>query len=161
LAFDSKYHKGARLKPSRIFSHWEQVRSDLVATVAKFSQTELSFVVAQHSWPVGQIMLHIADCEDNWLHGVVQGEFEPWIFYSFSDYPTTAAILEVLNQARQRTIAFLDGLEESDLDNIYTLPGGGQVSLFWILWHVLEHEIHHRGELSLILGMLGHEGLDV
>ena len=87
------------MKPSRIFSHWDQVRSDLVATVIKFSQTELSYVPSQHSWPVGQIILHIADCEDNWLHGVVTAEFEPWIFYSFPDYPTSAAILEVLNQA--------------------------------------------------------------
>lgn len=149
------------MKPCRIFSHWEQVRSDLVATVGKFNQAELSFIVAQHSWPVGQIMLHIADCEDNWLHGVVQGEFEPWIFYSFSDYPTTKAILEVLDQARQRTIAFLDGLEEKALDKMYATPGGEEFRLNWILWHVLEHEIHHRGELSLILGMLGHEGLDV
>jgi uncharacterized damage-inducible protein DinB len=29
-----------------------------------------------------------------------------------------------------------------------------------MVWHVMEHEIHHRGELSLLLGMLGHEGLD-
>jgi uncharacterized damage-inducible protein DinB len=29
-----------------------------------------------------------------------------------------------------------------------------------MLWHVVEHEIHHRGELSLILGLLGREGLD-
>jgi uncharacterized damage-inducible protein DinB len=26
--------------------------------------------------------------------------------------------------------------------------------------HLLEHEIHHRSELSLILGMLGTDGLD-
>ena len=29
-----------------------------------------------------------------------------------------------------------------------------------MLWHVLEHEIHHRAELSLTLGLLGHEGLN-
>jgi len=29
-----------------------------------------------------------------------------------------------------------------------------------MLMHTLEHEIHHRGELSLILGLLGRKGLD-
>lgn len=153
--------KVTRMKPGRIFSHWAQVRSDLVATIYKFSQEELCFAVTRDSWPVGQIILHIADCEDNWLHGVVRGEYKPWIFYNFPDYPTTPDILEVLNQAGQRTVAFLDGLEESDLDKMYATPGGEQFSLDWILWHVLEHEIHHRGELSLILGILGREGLDV
>ena len=38
---------------------------------------------------------------------------------------------------------------------------GETFSLQWIIWHVLEHEIHHRGELSFILGTLGRTGLDV
>jgi len=29
-----------------------------------------------------------------------------------------------------------------------------------MLWHTIEHEIHHRGELSLTLGLLGRAGLD-
>jgi uncharacterized damage-inducible protein DinB len=29
-----------------------------------------------------------------------------------------------------------------------------------MILHVIEHEIHHRGELSLKLGLLDREGLD-
>ena len=29
----------------------------------------------------------------------------------------------------------------------------------WIVWHVLEHEIHHGGELSLALGGYGLQGI--
>lgn len=32
--------------------------------------------------------------------------------------------------------------------------------LIEMLGHIVEHEIHHRGELSLVLGMLGRPGLD-
>jgi uncharacterized damage-inducible protein DinB len=32
-------------------------------------------------------------------------------------------------------------------------------TLQWIIWHVLEHEIHHGGELSLALGAQGLEGV--
>lgn len=149
------------MKPRDLFAHWDQVRKDLVKTIQQFSEEELKWVPFEGSWAVGQIMLHIADCEDNWLHGVVRGEFEPWIFYPLADYPTRKAILEVLERAHQRTNAFLDGLATSDLGRVYTIPDGAQFSLYWILWHVLEHEIHHRGELSLILGLLGREGLDV
>jgi uncharacterized damage-inducible protein DinB len=35
------------------------------------------------------------------------------------------------------------------------------VPLRSIIWHVLEHEIHHRGELSILIGLLGREGLEV
>jgi len=149
------------MKLSEMFSHWEQVRDDLLETIDKFSEEELSYVPFNDSWPVGQIMLHIADCEDNWLHGVVRNEFEPWIGYPFKDYPNKAAIVEVLNKARERTLPLLEGLEESNLEDKYAIPDGHKFTLRWIIWHVLEHEIHHRGELSLILGILGREGLDV
>lgn len=149
------------MKPNQIFAHWAQVRKDLRLTIEKFSEEELAFKPFPGSWPAGQIILHIADCEDNWLHGVVRGEFAPWMFYDLAQYPTKAAILELLEKAHQKTLAFLDGLTEEDLARKYSIPDGAEFSLYWILWHVLEHEIHHRGELSLILGQLGREGLDV
>ncbi|MGD8456767.1 MAG: DinB family protein [Anaerolineales bacterium] len=148
------------MKLSDMFSHWEQVRSDLMQTIDKFSQDELTFTPFDSAWPAGQIMLHIADCEDNWLHGVVRGEFEPWIGYPLEEHPTKADILDVLNAARSRTIPYLQSLDERNLDQKYMVEGE-EYTLKWIIWHVLEHEIHHRGELSLILGILGRDGLDV
>ena len=59
------------------------------------------------------------------------------------------------------TEAYLDTLDTPDLGTVITAPWGPDIPLGWIIWHVLEHEIHHRGELSLMLGMMGREGLDV
>jgi uncharacterized damage-inducible protein DinB len=149
------------VKPHEIYQHWGQVRADLVSTIDMFQETELEFSPFEGSWPVGQIMLHIADCEDNWLYGVVRQQIEPWIFYNLSDYPNKSAIKHLLSRAHRRTVTFLDRLNESDLDKTFTTPNDEPYQLRWILWHVLEHEIHHRGELSLALGLLGREGLDV
>ncbi|MFZ0534105.1 MAG: DinB family protein [Anaerolineales bacterium] len=149
------------MKPSQIFSHWEQVRADLVATIDMFNEDELTFVPFKGSWSAGQIMLHIADCENYWLHWVVRQEIEQWKYYDFTDHPTKPAIEDVLEGTRKKTIAFLDSLDECDLDTVYKTPEGQAFTLRWIIWHVLEHEIHHRGELSLALGLLGRNGLDV
>jgi uncharacterized damage-inducible protein DinB len=149
------------MKLIEMFSHWEQVRNDLLETIDKFSQEELTYAPFEVAWPVGQIMLHIADCEDNWLHGVVRGEFKPWLWYPLEDHPTKADILGVLKAARARTLPYLQSLAESNLVEKFAIPEGDEFTLKWIIWHVLEHEIHHRGELSMILGILGREGLDV
>jgi len=146
------------MKPSEMFSHWDQVRGSLLVMIDRFNQEDLTFSPFKDSWSVGQIMLHIADCEDNWLHGVVRQEVKPWIFYGLADYPSREAIREMLERAHNRTIAFLDSLEEDDLDKVYKISDGESYTLRWIIWHVLEHEIHHRGELSLALGLLGREG---
>jgi uncharacterized damage-inducible protein DinB len=55
---------------------------------------------------------------------------------------------------------YLHTLTIDDLDTIIETKWGN-FSLAFIIWHVIEHEIHHRGELSLVLGTLGREGLDV
>jgi uncharacterized damage-inducible protein DinB len=41
------------------------------------------------------------------------------------------------------------------------LPRGAQTIIGWVLWHVLVHEIHHRGEIFLMPGLMGIEAPDV
>ena len=35
----------------------------------------------------------------------------------------------------------------------------GELAQQWMIWHVLEHEIHHGGELSVALGGYGLSGI--
>lgn len=147
--------------PAEIFSHWEEVRKGLLETIDKFSDDELSFQPFPGSWPVGRIMLHIADTEDYWLHALVQETLPVEVRYELPNYPCKEDIKRMLSAAHERTLALLQSLDETDLATQYRTPQDEMFSLYWIIWHVLEHEIHHRGELSLALGLLGREGLDV
>jgi uncharacterized damage-inducible protein DinB len=51
-------------------------------------------------------------------------------------------------------------LHEDDLRRVITTPWGVTYRLIEMLGHLIEHEIHHRAELSLIAGILGRAGLD-
>ena len=147
-----------------MFAHWKQVRRELIWTVDQFSDAELSYVPFQGSWPVGEIILHIASAEEGWFQYVVRGELSGWPEFGLEKYSDLESIKKLLNRVHEGTEEFLDGVETPDLERAVDLPWSGNTntaSLGWIIWHVLEHEIHHRGELSLILGLLGREGLDV
>ena len=151
-----------QMKLNQLFSHWKQVRDDLLSTIDKFEDEELTFVPFESSMPAGQIMLHIGDAEEGWFRYVVRRELEEWPDYNLKVYPTTEAIKAQLTIIHARTEMFLESLGLNDLERIIDMPKRDyRLSLGWIIWHVLEHEIHHRGELSLILGMLGRAGLDV
>ncbi len=121
------------MKPGQLFNHWEQVRADLLATIDKFAEAELTYVPFEGSWPVGRIMLHVAECEDYWLHGVVRHEFELPVRYHLADHPTKASIKMVLFNAHSRTIEFLGSLSEEDLDLVYPTRFGESFSLYWII----------------------------
>ena len=150
------------MKLSQHFSHWKQVRDDLLSTIDKFREEELTYLSFDSSMSVGQIMLHIGEAEEGWFRFVISREINAWPDYDLDDYPTTESIKAQLTIIHARTVKTLESLGTSDLERMIGMPKrDARFSLGWIIWHVLEHEIHHRGELSLILGMIGREGLDV
>jgi uncharacterized damage-inducible protein DinB len=150
------------MKLDQYFEHWQPVRADLLVTVDKFSDEELSYVPFPDSRPVGEIIRHIANAEDGWFRYVIKRELSDWPSeFMLAVYPTIAATKTVLDEVHRRTQRYLSGWDVADLDQPVESPWGQTFKLGWIIWHVLEHEIHHRGELSFILGLLGREGLEV
>ena len=148
--------------PENLFSHWVLVRKGLITLIEKFNELDLNFEPYPGGWPVGQIMVHIANAEEGWFRYAVTKEIEEWPEdLQFENYPTREKILALLDTVHANTESYLRSLSEKDLSTEIDTPWGESIPLKWIIWHVIEHEIHHRGELSLILGILGKEGLDV
>jgi uncharacterized damage-inducible protein DinB len=66
-----------------------------------------------------------------------------------------AAIQNKLNGVFAETMAYLSSVQVDDLNRVIKVPDDGVPKLSWILWHVLEQQIHHRGELFLCISLLG------
>jgi uncharacterized damage-inducible protein DinB len=153
---------GGKMKFGRCFSHWEKIREGLIETIDKFKDAELDYVPFDGSRAIGDMILHIADAEDGWFRYVVTRELDEWpTQYTLTNYPGRNGIRGALDEVHERTERYLVSLSTTELDKVIEAPWGEQIPLRWIIGHVLEHEVHHRGELSLILGLLGREGLDV
>jgi uncharacterized damage-inducible protein DinB len=150
------------MEPIKSFAHWQQIRAGLLTTIDQFSDAELSYQPFEGGWTAGDIMLHIADAEEGWHRFVLTRELDVWPDqYTLANYSSKLAIKQALEQVHNQMVDFLNTLQEADLSRTIIAPWGEEFQIAWVLWHVLEHEIHHRGELSLILGLLGREGLDV
>ncbi len=149
------------MKPSMIFYPWKDIRKDLLAMLEQFDESELEYTPFPGSWPVGKIFLHIAETEDYWIHYLVRHELPENPRYELAEFPSMSAIRMKLRVSAERTSTFIESLKEPDLEWVFRSPRGENLVVYNVLWHVLEHELHHRGELSLILGLLGRKGLDV
>ena len=147
---------------NQLFSHWDIVREGLLDTVQKFSEAELDERPFANSWSVREILYHIANTEAGWIHFGIRGELSTWPTpYTAEEYPTIPDIIELLTTIHTQTKGWLAMLTLANLSDVVSFGDGEIFTVQWIIWHVLEHEIHHRGELSLFLGQLGREGLDV
>lgn len=144
-----------------VLSRWQTVRTGLLDTIDKFRADELDFTPFPGSRPVRHIMVHIAHEEyGEFAHGVIQTLSDFPAEYNLQDYPTPAAVKALLNAMHTPTLTYLRTLTDDDLNQVIDTPWGASYRVIEMIDHMIEHEIHHRAELSLILGMLGREGFN-
>jgi uncharacterized damage-inducible protein DinB len=149
------------MKLSQFFSDWNQIHSDTLAVIGQFQEAELNHIPFEGSWTVKEIALHIAHAEEGWFRCIVEKVHEAWPpSYEANDFPTGQSITNLLAETHGKTMAYLGTQTMDDLERVIE-SRWGDFSLQFVIWHVIEHEIHHRGELSLVLGTLGRVGLDV
>lgn len=146
---------------TKIDQFWTQIRKSLIETIDKFAYEDLSFVPVEDGYSVRQIILHIAHEEYGEIqYGLAQviDEFPPE--YPEDDYQTVESMKALLASVHNQTSSYLETIADDDLEKEFEAQWGEKKPLIDFIAHVMEHEIHHRGELSLILGLLGREGLD-
>ena len=145
----------------QLFDHWAEVRRGLLQALDMLTDAQLDFVPGPGLWSLGTVARHIASAEEGWFRYRVTHEAVGFPVYSQADYPTVADIKQLLTEVHARTERFLAGVDAAELERQVPTGDGISDSLRWIIWHVLEHEIHHRGEIYLMLGLLGMEAPDV
>jgi uncharacterized damage-inducible protein DinB len=150
------------MNADELFGHWKEVRKGLFQALDRLADTDLNFVPREGLWSLGTVARHIANAEEGWFRYAGTRELAEWPgAYTARDYPTVASIKTLLSEVHERTEAYLTTLGVADLDQVLDMPWGEELSLRWIIWHVLEHEIHHRGEIFLMLGLLDLEAPEV
>jgi uncharacterized damage-inducible protein DinB len=79
---------------------------------------------------------------------------------------SAAELVTGLEMSWQMIQDALANFTPTDLTHTFSSPYPGgenrpRRSRQWIIWHVLEHDIHHGGELSSILGAHGLAAVDL
>lgn len=64
-------------------------------------------------------------------------------------------ILAFFNEKHKESLAIFSQLTPDDLQRKCETPGGVSITLWKWLRAMVEHEIHHRGQIYLYLAMLG------
>ncbi len=155
------------------FEGWENHQQGLIKAIAPLSSEQLAFPIAAHHWSMGKILGHMIDARVFWFYGWM-GEGDPdlarWSAERLrGEQPMheAAELVAMLEKTWRMISGALTRWTSADLEQLIPTPafvkeeqreGFPPRTRQWIVWHVLEHEIHHAGELSLALGMSGQNG---
>jgi uncharacterized damage-inducible protein DinB len=154
------------MQTATLLKHWCEVRRALLCALDQLTGDQLAFTPCGELRSLGQTACHIAGAEEGWFRFCVTREIDGWeaANYQLKDFPTVADLKRLLSDVHARTDAMFpaDPLSaEAVMQRRVILPWGAETSVEEVVWHVLEHEIHHRGEIFLELGLIGIEAPDV
>jgi uncharacterized damage-inducible protein DinB len=160
-------HSGSTLDV--FYENWRGYHEKLRNCIAPLTSEHLVLKPAARLWPVGQIVQHIISVRAGWFSGTLQDADEAmqaYMEWGQRDSPERSAA--ELAHGLDETWAFIDVRLQrwTPVDCAKTFPDewDGQtyeVSRSWVIYHVMEHDLHHGGEVSLILGMNSLRTLDL
>jgi uncharacterized damage-inducible protein DinB len=155
------------------FSGWENYNDLLIDALTPLDEEQLSWSPSPTMWPVRRLANHIVAARAWWFGGWMGEDAEtltPLIDYDDepdADARDAATVCEALRVSWASLATSLRNWTEDDLEEEFQRPRPNQRgerpsrSRRYIVWHVAEHDLHHGGEISLILGMHGGQGLDL
>jgi uncharacterized damage-inducible protein DinB len=152
-----------------IYENWREYNAKLGVAIAPLTNEQLRLQPVGHMWPLEQIVQHIISVRAGWFSGTLQDNDEvmdAYMEWAQRDSPSRRAA--ELVRGLDETWAFIETRLRrwTPEECAVTFPDEweGQiydVSRSWVIYHVLEHDLHHGGEVSLILGMNGLQGPDI
>jgi uncharacterized damage-inducible protein DinB len=151
------------------YNSWKAYQDHIKGALAPLTASLLELRAAPHLRSIGEIALHIVGCRIGWFISFLgeDGGSEMRVYLKRHELalrqgasiPTAAELVQGLDLTWQCMEDCLTRWSPDEMQQ--TFPGvrddGTQVdvSRAWVIWHVLEHDMHHGGELSLTLGLHG------
>ena len=152
---------------------WETYQKGIVKTIAALSSEQLALPIGPHQRSIGELLEHMIGARFNWFYlWMDEGDANrDWNDDEDTDEPTAykaTSLVALFEKSWHVISSALDRWTSEDLEQLFSPPASHQAWLRkqgleeapphtrqWIVWHVMEHEIHHGGELSLALGTYG------
>jgi len=157
---------------TKFYPAWDMYGELLEAALAQLDDSQLAFQAAPEQWSVGMIASHVVAARAWWFNswmGEGGEDLARLVDYDEGEESKTRGVAEIIGELRRSRAALMACLEkwtEDDVSDEFQRPapnaerGRPWRNRGWIIWHVAEHDVHHGGEISLMLGMLGLTGLD-
>jgi uncharacterized damage-inducible protein DinB len=143
---------------------WKMYQEHITRAIAPLTASQLALRAAPYLRSIGELALHIVACRAYWFTGFL-GEDGGEEMQRYAGWNQAALTLgatipsaDELVQGLERTWDFMAAcLERWSPDEMHQIfpDEPVDVSRAWVVWHVLEHDLHHGGELSLTLGLHG------
>ena len=160
-----------------VYEGWDGYRQSIIQAVTPLTAAQLAWRPAAHLRSVGELVRHIALGPIEWFARMdapgsheLASQINTWEQDSHGNRYIVESALDITDQAarlarwleasRNMIQQTLQTWTVADLEQTYRHVWRGEVyaiSRQWTIWRMMAHDIHHGGELALMLGTQGIE----
>ncbi len=164
-----------------VFDGWQGYQTSLVHAVEPLSAEQLRWRPGPQAQSIGEVVRHISLGRVTWFARMeapgsaeVCATIPEWEVDGDGNKDIVERALPITEDAAELVIWLertwsmieltLTTWTVADLARTYRHRWNGQVyqvSTQWTLWRILTHDVHHGGELSLMLGLQGIEAFEL
>ena len=164
-----------------IYEGWDGHHTSLVHAVAPLTREQLLWRPTANLNSVGELARHISMARITWFtrmgapgSAALADQILAWEQDRDGNYDIPENAIDIAAQANElvQWLKFtwemiettLRTWDNSDLEKTYRHTWNGRVFAVprqWTIWRILTHDVHHGGQISLMLGMQGIEAFEL
>jgi uncharacterized damage-inducible protein DinB len=138
-----------------LLEYWDKVRGRTVRVVDCIPGDRLEWTWQPGKFTLGDTVRHLAGIERYMYAENAQRKPARYPGHGRELADGLEAVRGYLDRCHAETMEILGRLSDADLAAKCETPGGASIGVGKWLRLMVEHEIHHRGQLYMGLGMLG------
>ena len=135
-----------------LIDYFDRVRQRTMRVIACVPPDRIDWTYAEGKFTLGDLMRHLASIE-RWMfaeNALLRPSRYPGHGKELAD--GYAAIVDFMRRMHEESMAIF---RAADLEAMCMTPGGAELRVGKWLRAMIEHEVHHRGQIYLYLSMLG------
>lgn len=134
--------------------YFASIRARTERVIGCIPSEQLEWSYKPGAFTFGDLIRHIAATERYMFAENVQGRPSRYPGHSPEMANGYDAVLQYLQRMHDESLHIFRRLSPEDLMRKCVPPGGSPMSVWKWLRAMIEHEVHHRGQIYLMLGML-------
>ncbi|HEY3314552.1 MAG TPA: DinB family protein [Bacillota bacterium] len=121
--------------------------------IAAFEGAEIDQAPVPGVRSVGDLLLHLVRSIAHYANGIAADHWAP-LPYSLAEYRTVGAIIDLYDRVGEAARKSLSNLPDLEWSRIVS-PNGTASTKAELLFELIEHGVHHRGQLYSYARLLG------
>jgi uncharacterized damage-inducible protein DinB len=139
---------------SEFVDYFDRIRERTMRVIACIPPDKIDWTYQTGKYTLGDIVRHLGATE-RWMFAEnAQGKPSRYPGYGRELADGYDAAVAFIRRMHDESMAIFRSLSDADLEKKCMTPGGVELRVSKWLRSMIEHEIHHRGQVYVYLGML-------